>query len=264
MAKKKRQIGILHLYVSDPLETGLMPDIGDMTELGKIVVDSVDLAKEDDTITDIKNQETGDVDISILSDVGADKITFNTRDLNITNIIRSLGGSEVNGKWYEDASYFRGRDLAVKIISRSVEGLHWVVDYPKAKLTAKMISALTETETGSIMHTLTKLTPIDESTGIKQSPKQKYAQPQAPASGTVDNTTDEFLFELVPSFDTATEYEYSQDGGTSWNDVTANPITGLTGAISIGDLLVRVKAVTTGSDQYVSGFALANTEAFTV
>jgi hypothetical protein len=263
MVKKKRRIGIEHIYVSDVLETGLMETLSNMSEIGEIVPDSVTNPKEEDTITDLKNQETGDVDMSITSEVGAESVTFTTRNMNQENQIRAFGGSMVAGKWEAPVDANRGRDLSVKIISRAVDGLHSVTDYPKTKMTATNVAELTESESSGIIYTMKKLTPVDESTGIKQSPKQQYFQPQAPAFGVVSDATNEFLFDLVPTFDTVTEYEYSEDGGTVWADVTVNPIV-VTPPVAIGDLLVRVKQVITGDDQFVSGFALANTEAFTV
>ena len=262
MSKKKRLIGIQHIFVGEVLETGLMPDLSAMTEIGTILPDSASIAKEDDTVTDLKAQETGEVDISILSELGAQSAVFNTRDFNQTNLVLAFGGSMVNGKWNEPVDAFRGREKSVKIIGRSVDGLHFVVDMPKTKMTAKMIGELPESESASIQFTMKKLTPINETTSVKQSPLQKYSQPQAPSFGIVDDTAKSFLFDYVPSFEVATEYEYSTDGGSIWADVTVNPITGLT-ATAIGDLLVRVKAVVTGDDQFTSGFALANTEAIT-
>lgn len=262
---KKRIIGVKNIFYGDTLETGLMPDIGAMTEIGELLIDSVNITKEDDTKTDIKNQETAQVDSSILSEIGAEIVNFATRNQRISNLILAFGGSSVGGKWLQPVNAFRGREVSIKIITRETDGSHGILDFPKVKLTAKNQAELTETENATILYSCSMLTPKNESTGIDQAPKYVYFQPSSPEIGVVDNVAKTFEFTPVTGFDTATEYEYSDDGGNTFVDCTTFMIdVSSSGAIAIGDLLVRVKEILTGDAdlQHVAGFALANDEAF--
>ncbi len=263
---KKRIIGVEHIFYGDVLESGLMPDIGDMTEIGELLIDSVNVTKEDDTKTDIKNQETAQVDSSILSEIGAEIVNFATRNQRLSNLILAFGGSSTGGKWLQPVNAFRGREVSIKIIARNTDGTHGVLDFPKVKMTAKNQAELTETENATILFSCSMLTPKNESTGISQAPKYVYFQPSSPEIGVVDDVAKTFEFSPVTGFDTATEYEWSDDGGITFVDCTVFLINvTASGAIAIGDLLVRAKEVLTGDadSQHVAGFALANDEAFT-
>jgi len=65
--------------------------------------------------------------------------------------------------------------------------------------------------------------------------------PAAPTAGVVDNTANTFAFTENPLF-TLSQHQMSTDGGDSWATAT-NPVTGLTGAIAIGEVQVRVAPI---------------------
>ena len=264
MSIKYRSIGVWKIYVSDPLSTGLMPELSAMTEIGELVDGESSIAKEEDTEVDIINQETQEVDSTVLSAIGAEKAIIVTRNLKPSNLILGLGGSMANGKWNAPTSAYRGDYKAVKFISRETAGVHNVVDLPYCKMTALNVDEYLEDSNGSLKFSLTKQTPTNAS-GVKQSPKYIYGQPASPTNGVVDDTANSFAFTETEGF-AATAFEYSDDTGSTWSDVTVNPITGITGAVGIGEFLVRVKEDTTAGTpdtNIASGFTLANTVAFT-
>lgn len=260
-SSNKRIYGIKAIYIGDVQDDGLMPDDVDLVEIGKLVYESIELIYEENTITDIKNQETGKVDLSIMEEEGAKKFSFATRDMQPDNLILAFGGSFTAGKYNYPKESFVGREKAVRIVTKAANGLHGVIDFPRMKLNATITGAIVENATVAIAFTGTMLMPVNASDVI-QTPQYIYYQPAAPTNGVVDNTANTFAFDYVDQFEDPTLYEYSINTGSTYSAVTVNPITGLSGAIGIGDLLVRVKASLT-VDEYVAGYTLANDTAYT-
>jgi hypothetical protein len=96
---------------------------------------------------------------------------------------------------------------------------------------------------------------IADTTGVVA----KADGPAAPTGGVIDDTADIFGFMPVPGYAAAALYEYSTDGGTSWNDISANPFSVGDTAIAAGALQVRLKETYT----HLAGAVLASTAAFT-
>ncbi|MGF1728174.1 hypothetical protein [Photobacterium kasasachensis] len=87
--------------------------------------------------------------------------------------------------------------------------------------------------------------------------------PAAPASITVNDATNQFNWDLVVGYDNASSYEYSIDGGKTWQAATQKPITVGDVAIAAGDLKVRVAADDSGSEPKPAGREVASTTPFT-
>ena len=84
---------------------------------------------------------------------------------------------------------------------------------------------------------------------------EKADGPAAPTGGTVDDAKNTFAFTAADG----TDYEFSTDGGTNWNDVTKNPISVGDVDIAVDKLQVRVKETNT----HKAGELLKNESAFT-
>ena len=255
----KRMVGIKAIYIGDVQADGLMPDDGDLVEIGKLVYDTIEYITEENSIVDIKNQETGKVDLSLLEEEGAKKFTWATRDMQFDNLILAFGGAIVSNKYTAPTEAYNGVEKAVRFVTKAANGIHSVVDFPRMKLNATINGAIVENETASIQFTGTMLIPVNAS-DVEQTPKYVYWKPAAPTNGVVDDTANTFEFDYVDGFADATLYEYTTTGAAPYSACTVNPITGLTGVIAIGDLLVRVAANAT--EEHVEGYDLANTEAF--
>ncbi|GAB3519275.1 phage tail protein [Photobacterium alginatilyticum] len=87
--------------------------------------------------------------------------------------------------------------------------------------------------------------------------------PAAPASVTVNDATDQFNWDLVVGYDEVSSYEYSIDGGKTWQAATQKPITVGDVAIAAGDLKVRVAADDSGAEPKPAGREVASTTPFT-
>lgn len=86
---------------------------------------------------------------------------------------------------------------------------------------------------------------------------EKAEQP-APADGFVDDENNTFGFTMMTGTEAA-DYEYSIDGGTTWADVTINPIYVGNAILHVGEVCVRLKE----TDTYKAGAVLKNGLAFT-
>lgn len=264
MASNNRNVGIFKILIGDvPSDGATMPEDSAMTSLGKIKIDSAALEKEDDENTPIKVQEDMSIDMDLLTDVGATSFTFETYDFSFPNIIRAMGGSVALSKWYQSTNVYRGKEVCLRIVTKAGKGLHAVMDFPRVKMSGQDTGTFGEGDPSTIKFTFTKLTPTNDS-GVNQPESIRYYLPAAPTNPVTDDTNDTFEWDYTENFTDATEYEYSTDTGSTWNDCTVNPQTGITGAVAVGALLVRVKADTTATYPYVSGYTLANTVEFTV
>ena len=78
----------------------------------------------------------------------------------------------------------------------------------------------------------------------------------APTFSAMDDTTDTFTFTPVTGFTDVTAYEYSMDGGATWKDVSANPI-------SVGNVAGTIKLRIKETTNYEAGAIYKHNEAFT-
>jgi len=266
MQQKVGNVGIdgKGFYFGDVLTTGLPPNIEDMNFIEDIVPDSFAKEKEDDTIVDLKSQETGDIYMTLLSEVGTEKISFGTWNFKTKNIILALGGhADANGTWYSPVAPFAGIERSVAYISRVKFGFHLVFKFAKVLFLGKEEGIQQEGDGNKLQFTSTILQPSDAN-GNQKSDKIIEKVPAAPLGGIVDDTADTFAWTNVPEFIGFAKYEYTKNGGTLWEDCTANPQTGMTGAIAVGDAQVRVKGSIVVDSEYKEGFTLVSTEEFTV
>ena len=264
MASNNRDVGIYKILIDEvPADGSTMPADSAMILINKIKPDTVALEKDDNTFVTTKNQEDNTVDQLLLTEVGDTNFSFEVWDFSFDNLIRILGGSVVDGKWVEPVNAYRGREVSLRIVTKSGKGLHAVTDFPRIKMQGKINGTLSEGEPSTIMYTFTKLTPQDEN-GVSKSAMFKYYKPTAPTNPVTDDVADTFGWDYVEGFEDPTEYEYSVDGGSNFSDCTANPQTGISTAVPVGDLKVRVKQNFTATYPNVVGYELANLEPFTV
>ena len=78
---------------------------------------------------------------------------------------------------------------------------------------------------------------------MKLAPGYVLPTPAAPTAPVVSDETNTFGWTNVPGYDDLSAYEYSEDGGSSWKSVTANPQLMEAYDIAIGDVQVRIKEV---------------------
>ena len=85
--------------------------------------------------------------------------------------------------------------------------------------------------------------------------------PAAPTDPVQDDTNNTFGWTNVSGYTSFNDYQYSMDGGSTWNNATANPQGIPDGSYAIGDIRVRIKAdAGTGRG---TGAVLRSTEAYT-
>lgn len=268
MAQKRiMNIGLAEdgVYLASVQANGEPPELSAMNYIGDIVPDSLNRDDEDDSETDLKAQETGETVATLLSEVGTKKFLFSTWNFKTENLLKAFGGSvDAEGTWKAPTSSFRGDFYAMAYKSRADEetGLHFVMNYPKVLLKGKMEGIQQEGDGNKLQFSCTIFTPTDETTGQKKSPAVFMLIPTAPTNGQVDDTNDTFGWDFIQAFPNVTDYEFSEDGGNTWNDCTANPQP-ITAPKAIGDVQVRVKADTTSDTKHKAGFVLANQVAFT-
>lgn len=83
---------------------------------------------------------------------------------------------------------------------------------------------------------------ISDSSAKAQSRFIALSKPAAPTNPVQNDTADTFDWTYTPNFTQANEYEYSKDGGSSWNNVTVKPVQVGDEALDSGKVQVRVKA----------------------
>ncbi|MEK3731848.1 MULTISPECIES: PA14 domain-containing protein [Paenibacillus] len=85
--------------------------------------------------------------------------------------------------------------------------------------------------------------------------------PAAPTAPVVDDGHNTFGWTHVPGYEQPSDYEFSVDGGTSWQPVTANPQPVGDGNYPAGEVMVRVQADAASGRQ--AGLPLASDKPFT-
>lgn len=87
-------------------------------------------------------------------------------------------------------------------------------------------------------------------------------QPSAPTNASVDDVNNTFGWSVSAGFSSASDYEYSTNSGSSWQQVSANPLQLADAAYAVGVVQVRVKAdLNTGRQ---ASAALVNLQAYTL
>ncbi|MFM2587854.1 DUF1566 domain-containing protein [Vibrio sp. TBV020] len=86
-------------------------------------------------------------------------------------------------------------------------------------------------------------------------------RPKAPKNGVVDDAADTFDWEWVKPFNALSSYEYSLNGGSTWQVVNQKPINVGSGNIAKGDVQVRVAA--NANKSIAAGTALVSAQAYT-
>lgn len=254
------------VYLTDVPADGLPPAISSMNWIGDIVPESLKREDDDDTEVQLKSQESGNTVADLLEEEGTKKFTFATWDFKTENLIKAMGGSvDANGSWNAPLSAFRGAYYAMAYKSRANAdtGLHVVFNYPKVKLKGKQEGIQVEGDGNKLQFTGIIFTP-ENALGEDTPSRRIDLIPTAPTGGIVDNDNDTFKFTEVSAFPNVGDYEFSIDNGVTFNDVVSNPITGLSGAIPVGNLQVRVKGDVISDTKHLPGFTLKNKEAFTV
>lgn len=85
--------------------------------------------------------------------------------------------------------------------------------------------------------------------------------PRAPKNGVVNDSADTFDWTKVKPFHSLSDYEYSLNGGVTWNTVTQKPISVGESKKAVGEVQVRVAAKT--AKLIAAGKALKSSKAFT-
>ncbi len=86
--------------------------------------------------------------------------------------------------------------------------------------------------------------------------------PNAPTNPVNDDTNDTFDFTFAEGYDAVEDYEYSTDGGVSFQDVTVKPIPVGDFTFEAGEVIVRVKADAEGNTGALAGVVLRNSQGF--
>ena len=87
------------------------------------------------------------------------------------------------------------------------------------------------------------------------------AIPAAPTNPVQDDTANTFGWTNVSGYNSASDYEYSTDGGATWSAATSNPQSIGNSSYIVGKVQVRVKADSATSRS--AGLALSSTSAYT-
>ncbi|REL25945.1 hypothetical protein DXX93_04795 [Thalassotalea euphylliae] len=84
--------------------------------------------------------------------------------------------------------------------------------------------------------------------------------PAAPSQAVVDNLNNTFDWQVVPGYQSLSDYEYSLNGGINWLDIDEKPLQLADEDYAVGSVQVRVKASEDGNRS--AGSALSNAQAF--
>ena len=239
-------IGIQKVYFADIEADGSHPAAGDWSLVsGKLVPDQAAIAIGEPERTDVNIAES---DFPYMSIPGNRDVSFkfNTRDFTVDMLVYAFGGTKISEDQWQAPITAAIRTKAVRIItSAGNDGKVMVFRIAKAYLNAALAGQMIKTDTGSIDFTIVALVPQD-AVGNNLPPYwvdivfNPYPAPTAPVTEDTGNT---FGWTYIDEYDSGfTLYEYTKNKGTSYAECDAKPQTGMTGALAIGDVGVRLKA----------------------
>ncbi|HUV00435.1 MAG TPA: hypothetical protein VMW32_05700 [Bacteroidales bacterium] len=255
-------ISVQRIYFGDVQSDGSFPTTWEKVS-GKLVPDQAVMSLGEPEKTDLYIVES---DFPYMSIPGSRDVSFkfNTRDFTVDMLVYAFGGTKISEDQWKAPILTTIRTKAVRIVTGpGNDDKVMVFRIAKAYLAAALTGQMVKTDTGSIDFTVVPLVPQDAN-GDNLPPYwvdiifNPYLSPTVPV---VDDETNTFGWTAIDNYATATDYEYTIDAGVSYDACTANPQTGITGAIDAGDVGVRLKESANG--YHGPSPTLWSTEAYT-
>ncbi len=240
---KQRDYNISKLAFGDVMDSSASMNLAGVdaiafTEMTQITPGTLKNVSDDNEIKDFENAENDKVDFSTIAKKGSKKYEFQIFNANLDNLILAFGGVKVGSGWQAPTNAYGGIEKSLIIISRSVSGLKTTRFFPRVKITAIQVGEYTGDATNDIKFSFTVLSPVDAVSGANFSDEYVYSRANAPITATYVATTGVLTFEAIDGFDSATDYEYTENAGVAWVDFATNPETITTSLTAVG---MRVK-----------------------
>jgi len=238
-------IGLQRIETGAVTATGAMSAVDAFTIVnGKTVPDSAAFTIEKAEKTDVNILES---DFPYMSIPGSRvvSIALNSRDFTVDNMVRAFGGTKVSDDEYKAPIVSTIRTSAVRLTTKpGNDGKVLVFLIPKANVDAGLNGQMINTDTGFLEFEYVPLTPQDaQGLNLPAYEMHIILDPvPSPTSPIVEDTENTFAWTDIPGYTGFALYEYSIDTGATFEDCTANPQTGITGAHDAGDVQVRLKA----------------------
>ncbi len=240
MADKQRDYSIDGIYIGDVIDsssnfTADNIDTSNYTEITNLVKDSIKNVSDEIALTDFTNAEDDQTDFSVVTEKPVKKYEFSTRDVDFQNLKLAFGGSTSEGVWSAPTDIYTGIEKSLLIISRPVNGVYSVKVFARVQIIGSRIGEYTNETANGLKFSVTILQPIDSSSGNKFTSELNYHKAIA-VTNTDVSTAEELGWDYVAGFDSADDYEYSDDDGETWTTCSSNPETEL----DAGTFLLRV------------------------
>lgn len=169
--KKTRSVGLKAAYFGEVPADGGMPE--DMKQMAKTLKGSASFTTEADSEQDFYSEEEPTVpEETVTTESGLKQIKLNLMEWTNEVLISLFGGSEksgdvtIDGKTYTVEKYVAPKSIvtvekSIRVLSR----YNVVIDVPRAKVTARFVWNLTQTDIAQIEVTAKALAPNGEADG---------------------------------------------------------------------------------------------------
>lgn len=169
--KKIRSIGLKAAYFGEVLAAGGMPE--DMKQMAKTLKGTASFTTEADSEQDFFSEEEPTVpEETVTTESGLKQIKLNLMEWTNEVLISLFGGSEksadvtIDGKTYAVKKYVAPKSIvtvekSIRVLSR----YNVVIDVPRAKITARFVWNLTQSDIAQIEVTAKTLSPNGEEDG---------------------------------------------------------------------------------------------------
>lgn len=169
--KKTRSIGLKKILVGDIGADGAMSS--DLKALGKTFKGTASFTTEDDTTQAFYSEEEPSTpEEEVTTEVGLKNLKWNLMEWDNQALIDVFGGSEktvdvtIDGKTYSVEKYVAPREVVeIEKSIRAISRYDVAIDIPRAKIKAKFVWNLTQTDIAQIEITAQALTPLDDTEG---------------------------------------------------------------------------------------------------
>ena len=193
--KKTRSIGLKMALFGDVNPAGGMPET--MKQLARTLQGTASFNTEADTTQDFYSEEEPTVpEETVVTAAGLKQIRLNFMEWDNEALQAVFGGSvkssqkvTIDGKTYTVDKYIAPKDIVqVEKAVRAISRYNVVIDIPRAKVTARFVWNLTNTDIAQIEVTATAQSPIGEEDGPYEI--YKLGEPDPDSGGQSQGTDD--------------------------------------------------------------------------
>lgn len=208
------------------------------TKVENIVEGSIAFTFSDPTETALNVEDKADPIATLRSKDTPDRIDLSFYNLSAAELAALMGGT-ATGEKYSSSITTPLITKRLRIVTQPFNTFYIIYTIESGQVLAKFAGAPSKKQAEQV-NVSCVIQAAANALGVSISPYSREVRNEyVPFNLVTDDTANTLGFELMTGV--ITNYESSKDGGSTWVDVAANPVTGMTGVIALGAAQIRAK-----------------------